>query len=94
MALVVMLAFQPVFFFNFFRSLVRGPNAGANPWSANTLEWTAPSPPPHGNFAELPKVYRGPYEYSDRGSGGRLLAAECARRFAAPAPAASVGGWR
>ena len=35
-----------------------------NPWRATTLEWTVPSPPPHGNFAELPTVYRGPYEYS------------------------------
>ena len=32
--------------------------------AATTLEWTVPSPPPHGNFAELPTVYRGPYEYS------------------------------
>jgi len=24
----------------------------------------APSPPPHGNFATTPTVYRGPYEYS------------------------------
>ena len=24
----------------------------------------APSPPPHGNFATQPVVYRGPYEYS------------------------------
>jgi hypothetical protein len=23
----------------------------------------SPSPPPHGNFAEMPTVYRGPYEY-------------------------------
>ena len=29
-----------------------------------TLEWTAESPPPHGNWSELPNVYRGPYEYS------------------------------
>ena len=35
-----------------------------NPWRATTLEWTIPSPPPHGNFAEMPTVYRGPYEYS------------------------------
>ncbi len=41
-----------------------GKKAGNNPWLANTLEWQAPSPPPHGNFAELPRVYRGPYEYS------------------------------
>ena len=29
-----------------------------------TLEWTAPSPPPHGNFTVAPVAYRGPYEYS------------------------------
>jgi cytochrome c oxidase subunit 1 len=28
------------------------------------LEWTAASPPPHGNFETQPVVYRGPYEYS------------------------------
>jgi cytochrome c oxidase subunit 1 len=59
-----MLAFQPIFIFNFIRSMFKGALAGANPWRANTLEWLAPSPPPHGNFAELPVVYRGPYEYS------------------------------
>ena len=64
MALLTMLAFQPIFIFNFFRSMFKGALAGANPWRANTLEWLAPSPPPHGNFAELPVVYRGPYEYS------------------------------
>jgi cytochrome c oxidase subunit 1 len=64
MATVVMLAFQPIFIFNFFWSLRRGEKAGPNPWKANTLEWQAPSPPPHGNFAEMPRVYRGPYEYS------------------------------
>jgi cytochrome c oxidase subunit 1 len=64
MGLVSLLAVQPVFFYNFIRSMVRGPIASANPWRANTLEWSAPSPPPHGNFAELPVVYRGPYEYS------------------------------
>jgi cytochrome c oxidase subunit 1 len=63
-ALVAMLLFQIPFFINFFRSMRSGPKAGANPWKANTLEWAAASPPPHGNFAELPTVYRGPYEYS------------------------------
>ena len=38
--------------------------AERNPWQANTLEWSAESPPPHGNFATTPVVYRGPYEYS------------------------------
>ena len=63
-SLLVMLVFQLVFLFNFFWSMFRGPKAPANPWRANTLEWTAPSPPPHGNFATMPNVYRGPYEYS------------------------------
>jgi cytochrome c oxidase subunit 1 len=66
-SLCVMLAFQFVFFFNFIKSLRSGKKAGDNPWKANTLEWTAPSPPPHGNFAELPTVYRGPYEYGTPG---------------------------
>ena len=62
-SLLVMLAFQVVFLFNFFRSMFAGPDAGKNPWKSNTLEWTAESPPPHGNFAVMPTVYRGPYEY-------------------------------
>jgi cytochrome c oxidase subunit 1 len=45
-------------------SLWKGPRAGKNPWQANTLEWAATSPPPHGNFSTPPVVYRGPYEYS------------------------------
>ncbi len=63
-ALLVMLVFQLVFFYNCFISWRSGKKAGKNPWKANTLEWTAASPPPHGNWKELPTVYRGPYEYS------------------------------
>ena len=62
--IVVMLLFQLVFLYNFIVSLFRGQKAGNNPWRANTLEWTTSSPPPHGNWAEMPTVYRGPYEYS------------------------------
>jgi cytochrome c oxidase subunit 1 len=64
-ALLTMLAFQLVFFFNFLRSLLWGEKAPKNPWNANTLEWTTESPPPHGNWPpdQMPKVYRGPYEY-------------------------------
>ena len=54
---------QVIFVANFFWSLFRGKVAGRNPWHSNTLEWTAPSPPPHGNFEETPIVRRGPYEY-------------------------------
>jgi cytochrome c oxidase subunit 1 len=63
-SLVVMLGAQVIFLYNFFVSLRRGEKASRNPWQANTLEWTAESPPPHGNWPELPRVYRGPYEYS------------------------------
>jgi cytochrome c oxidase subunit 1 len=56
--------FQIVFAVNFFWSLFAGKKAEQNPWQANTLEWEAPTPPPHGNFVEIPTVYRGPYEYS------------------------------
>jgi cytochrome c oxidase subunit 1 len=66
-ALVVMLLFQFVFLFNFIYSFLRGPKAEKNPWRSNTLEWTADSPPPHGNWREMPTVYRGPYEYATPG---------------------------
>jgi len=55
---------QIPFVINFVWSLFAGKKAERNPWQANTLEWTAPSPPPHGNFGAIPTVYRGPYEYS------------------------------
>ena len=64
LALIVMLSAQVIFLLNFFLSMFRGKKAEKNPWKANTLEWHAESPPPHGNFAEMPSVYRGPYEYS------------------------------
>ncbi len=64
-SLIVMLLFQLVFLVNLVRSLWKGPKAGKNPWKSNTLEWTAESPPPHGNWPvdQMPRVYRGPYEY-------------------------------
>jgi len=64
LAAILLLLSQVTFVVNFFWSLARGKVAGRNPWQANTLEWTTDSPPPHGNFAEVPSVYRGPYEYS------------------------------
>jgi cytochrome c oxidase subunit I len=55
---------QIPFIINFFWSLFGGRRAERNPWQANTLEWVAPTPTPHGNFDTIPTVYRGPYEYS------------------------------
>jgi cytochrome c oxidase subunit 1 len=57
-------ASQLIFAFNFINSALRGKKAERNPWHATTLEWHAPTPPPHGNFDKIPTVYRGPYEYS------------------------------
>ena len=58
-------AAQLVFLLNFFGSLFRGRKAETNPWRAATLEWTAPSPPPHGNWGQqMPVVHRWPYDYS------------------------------
>lgn len=63
-------AAQLVFLFNFLWSLKTGARAGENPWKAATLEWTAPTPPPHGNWpGEVPAVYRGPYEYAVEAAG-------------------------
>ncbi|QGJ69660.1 Cytochrome c oxidase subunit I [Planctomycetales bacterium 10988] len=55
---------QIPFVLNFFLSIFLGPRAGRNPWHATTLEWSAPSPPGHGNYDFQPIIYRGPYEYS------------------------------
>ncbi|MCH8293953.1 cbb3-type cytochrome c oxidase subunit I [Candidatus Poribacteria bacterium] len=53
---------------NVFWSIFRGKVAERNPWQANTLEWHAPTPVPHGNFVTIPQVSRGPYEYSVPGA--------------------------
>lgn len=57
-------AAQVPFIINLFVSLWRGERVGDNPWEATTLEWAAPTPPPHGNFALPVEAHRGPYEYS------------------------------
>ena len=57
--------FQLPFMINFFLSIWKGRKVeNDNPWEATTLDWATPTPPPHGNFAKVPEVYRGPYEYS------------------------------
>jgi heme/copper-type cytochrome/quinol oxidase subunit 1 len=64
----IMALFQLPFIFNFFWSIWKGQTVGDNPWQATTIEWAAPSPPPHGNFAAAPEAFRGPYEYSVPGA--------------------------
>ncbi len=66
---------QVPFIVNFFWSMRRGRSAGANPWQATTLDWSATHSPPltEGNFASAPEVFRGPYEYSVPGSAADFL---------------------
>ena len=59
---------QLPFLINLAKSVLSNKREEENPWQATTLEWAAPSPPPHGNFATAPQVYRGPYEYSVPGA--------------------------
>jgi cytochrome c oxidase subunit I len=67
-------ASQLLFVANFVWSLFAGRKAERNPWHANSLEWSADSPPPHGNWGErTPTVYRGPYEYSVPGQADDYL---------------------
>ena len=64
----IMALFQIPFIVNFFWSIWNGQKAADNAWDATTIEWSSPSPPPHGNFAVAPQAYRGPYEYSVPGA--------------------------
>ncbi len=76
---------QIPFIINFFGTLRKKATHEENPWHATTLEWAAPSPPPHGNFATVPEVFRGPYEYSVPGCAEDYLP-----QFAALGPAVAA----
>ncbi|MBL0309958.1 MAG: cbb3-type cytochrome c oxidase subunit I [Bacteroidetes bacterium] len=69
-AIIVYLA-QFLFLINFFYSIFKGTKLEgeyANPWGANTLEWTAPVERLHGNWpGDIPTVHRWPYDYSFAG---------------------------
>ena len=68
-AAIVTFAAQFIFLFNFFYSMYRGRKTTPNPWRSNTLEWTTPIEPGHGNWpGEIPAVYRWPYDYSKPGA--------------------------
>ena len=59
---------QLIFVYNFLSSMRKGPIAPENPWDSNTLEWTTPVNPGHGNWpGEIPSVHRWPYDYSRPG---------------------------
>ena len=66
---IVVFAVQLMFVFNYFYSMFKGRKVTtSNPWGANTLEWTTPINPGHGNWTgEIPEVHRWPYDYSKDG---------------------------
>lgn len=51
------------FMINVLWSLVKGAQAGRNPWRALTLEWQTSSPPAIENFEEEPILWSEPYDY-------------------------------
>jgi cytochrome c oxidase subunit I len=68
-AAIITFAAQIVFIYNFVYSIFKGKQASLNPWKSNTLEWTTPLHPGHGNWpGEIPTVYRWPYDYSKPGA--------------------------
>jgi cytochrome c oxidase subunit 1 len=66
---IVVFAVQLLFVFNFFYSIFKGRKVRTqNPWGANTLEWTTPINPGHGNWeGDIPEVHRWPYDYAKDG---------------------------
>ncbi|MEO6131711.1 MAG: cbb3-type cytochrome c oxidase subunit I, partial [Saprospiraceae bacterium] len=69
-AAIIVFSAQILFVFNFFYSIWNGKKMTTqNPWGANTLEWTAPIKPVHGNWpGKIPTVHRWAYDYSKEGA--------------------------
>lgn len=67
---LIVFAVQLLFIFNFIYSIFKGRKVTVtNPWGANTLEWTTPIRPGHGNWpGEIPEVHRGAYDYGKDGN--------------------------
>jgi cytochrome c oxidase subunit I len=66
---IIVFATQLLFLFNFFYSIFKGRKVTShNPWGSNTLEWTTPIRPGHGNWeGEIPEVHRWAYDYGKDG---------------------------
>lgn len=66
---MIVFAVQILFLFNFFYSIFKGRKlTNPNPWESNTLEWTTPIHPGHGNWVgEIPEVHRWAYDYAKDG---------------------------
>jgi cytochrome c oxidase subunit 1 len=69
MIALIVFAVQILFVINFFYSIFKGRKVTTlNPWGANTLEWTTPIRPGHGNWpGDIPEVHRWPYDYGKDG---------------------------
>ncbi|PPK86163.1 cytochrome c oxidase subunit 1 [Neolewinella xylanilytica] len=68
-AAILTFGFQMLFVINYFYSIWKGKKVTErNPYQANTLEWTTPILPGHGNWpGKLPTVQRWAYDYSKDG---------------------------
>lgn len=66
---IIVFAVQLMFVFNYFYSMFKGRKVtSTNPWGANSLEWTTPINPGHGNWeGEIPEVHRWAYDYGKDG---------------------------
>ena len=67
---IIVFSVQILFIINFFYSMFKGRKVkDQNPWESNTLEWTAPIHPGHGNWpGEIPEVHRWAYDYGKDGT--------------------------
>jgi len=79
-AALALALFQLPFLWNLFWSIRHGKEAGMNPWDATTIEWSAPTPPPHGNFPHPVRAYRDPYDYSVPGAAADFTPQALARQ--------------
>jgi cytochrome c oxidase subunit 1 len=58
-----------IFVINFvYSTVIARVREEGNPWRSRGLEWQVSSPPPPGNFAHVPVVLSGPYEYGTPGA--------------------------
>ena len=66
---IIVFLTQLLFVANYLYSMFRGKKVTEmNPWKSNTLEWTTPINPGHGNWpGEIPEVHRWAYDYSKDG---------------------------
>ncbi len=66
---IIVFLTQILFLLNFFYSIWKGRKVTTqNPWGSNTLEWTTPINPGHGNWdGEIPEVHRWAYDYAKDG---------------------------